>query len=332
MNFDEFEYVRPEIERLSIRFNDLVEQFEMADSKKSQGQLMDEIGELRTEFDSMYNICSIRHTVDTQDKFYEKENEYFDLNNPKYQELVTKYYKALLKSPYRDELVKEKGDLLFTMAELSTKTFEPSILEDLQEENRLKSAYTKIKAQAKIEFRGKEYNLSSIIKFHDSEDREIRKESLDAKWKFYADNSEKIEGIYDQLVKLRTSIAKKLGYKNFVELGYARMLRSDYNAEMVANYRKQILDYVVPIATELAERQKKRLGLDKMYYYDETIKFKTGNAAPKGTPDWIVNHAKTMYKELSEETDEFFSFMNDKGLMDLVSKDGKATGGYCTFI
>jgi M3 family oligoendopeptidase len=332
MNFDDFEYIRPEIEFLSIRFNDLVEQFEEAKSKKDQGRLMDEIGELRTEFDSMYNICSIRHTVNTKDEFYEKENEYFDQNSPKYQELVTKYYKALLKSPYRKELEAEKGTLLFSVADLSTKTFEPSILEDLQEENRLKSAYTKIKAQAKIEFRGKEYNLSSIIKFHDNEDRDTRKESLDAKWKFYSDNAEKIEDIYDQLVKLRTKIAKKLGYKNFIELGYARMLRSDYNAEMVANYRKQILEQVVPIASELAERQRKRLGLDELMYHDEAFKFITGNAAPQGPPEWIVDHAKTMYKELSNETDEFFSFMNDNNLMDLVSKDGKATGGYCTFI
>ncbi len=332
MNFNDFEYIRPEMDRMAIRFDDLVEQFEGASSVEEQSRLMDEIGELRSEFDSMYNICSIRHTVNTQDKFYEKENEYFDMNSPKYQELVTKYYKALLKSPYREQLTKEKGDLLFSVADLSTKTFEPSILKDLQEENRLKSEYTKIKAQAKIQFRGEEYNLSSIIKFHDSEDRETRKESLAAKWKFYEDNSGKIEDIYDQLVKLRTRIAQKLGYKNFIELGYARMLRSDYNAEMVANYRKQILEHVVPIATELAERQRKRLGLDKLYYHDEAFKFKTGNAAPKGSPEWIIEHAKTMYKELSKETDEFFTFMNDKGLMDLVSKDGKATGGYCTFI
>jgi len=109
-------------------------------------------------------------------------------------------------------------------------------------------------------------------------------------------------------------------------------LRSDYNAEHVANYRKQILEHVVPIATELAKRQQKRLGLDDFKFYDEDFKFKTGNAAPKGPPEWIVNHAKTMYKELSNETDEFFAFMRDNGLLDLVNKEGKATGGYCTFI
>lgn len=39
-----------------------------------------------------------------------------------------------------------------------------------------------------------------------------------------------------------------------------------------------------------------------------------------------------MYKELSAETDEFFNFMLDNDLLDLVAKKGKAGGGYCTYI
>ncbi len=332
MKFSDFQYERPLIEKLTEKFDALLAQFESASSAGEQAKLMDDIAEVRSEFDSMYNICSIRHTVDTRDEFYEKENSYFDMNSPKYQELVTRFYKALIQSPYKDELKKQKGNLLFSAAELSIKTFEPVILQDLQKENQLSTEYTKVKAKAQIEFRGETYNLSTISKFYDSEDRQTRKEAQEANWKFFSDNSEKIEGIYHDLVQLRTGIAKKLGYKNFVELGYARMQRFDYNAEMVANFRKQVLEHVVPIATKLRERQRQRLGLDTLYYYDEPFNFKTGNAAPKGSPEWIVDHAKTMYKELSDETHEFFSFMNDMELMDLVSKDGKATGGYCTFI
>jgi M3 family oligoendopeptidase len=39
-----------------------------------------------------------------------------------------------------------------------------------------------------------------------------------------------------------------------------------------------------------------------------------------------------MYSELSTETDEFYRYMFDNGLMDNSAKDGKMTGGYCTFI
>jgi M3 family oligoendopeptidase len=39
-----------------------------------------------------------------------------------------------------------------------------------------------------------------------------------------------------------------------------------------------------------------------------------------------------MYHELSPDTDVFFSHMQSANLMDLVNRDGKATGGYCTYI
>jgi M3 family oligoendopeptidase len=134
------------------------------------------------------------------------------------------------------------------------------------------------------------------------------------------------------MVKVRTRIAKKLGYSNFIELGYARMGRTDYDAEMVANFRDQVQKYIVPVTTKLKERQRSRIEVDQLLHYDENINFKSGNAAPKGDPDWIVKGGEKMYAELSPETDEFFSFMQNNELMDLVSKKGKQGGGYCTYI
>jgi M3 family oligoendopeptidase len=39
-----------------------------------------------------------------------------------------------------------------------------------------------------------------------------------------------------------------------------------------------------------------------------------------------------MYAELSKETDDFYQYMWKNELMDNAAKDGKMTGGYCTFI
>ena len=181
-------------------------------------------------------------------------------------------------------------------------------------------------------FEGKERNLSELEPFMQSQDRSMRKKTYEAYSNFFKENEAKFDEIYDKLVKVRHKIAKKLGYKNFVEVGYMRMQRSDYNAEMVATYREQVLKYIVPVAEKLKKRQAERLGLKELKYYDEPIKFLTGNAVPKGDYKHILNNAKTMYKELSEETNEFFNFMLDHELMDLLSKKGKAGGGYCTYI
>ena len=103
--------------------------------------------------------------------------------------------------------------------------------------------------------------------------RSERKATSEAYYGFLAENEEELDRIYDELVKVRTKIAKSLGFKNFVELGYARMYRTDYNAEMVANYRQQVLDYIVPVTTELRKRQQARIGVEKLAYYDENFEF-----------------------------------------------------------
>jgi M3 family oligoendopeptidase len=332
MKFGEFQYKRPNIKELENKFKELLKSLNDAKSFEAQSLAMEKINEARNEFESMAQIVEIRHTIDTTDKFYEEEQNFFDENTPIYQGLISNYYSSLVNSKFKPQLENKWGKQLFNIAELTIKTFSPEIIEDLQLENKLSSEYTKLIASAKIMFEGEERNLSQLAPFQISTDRGMRKRANEAKYSFMVENEKKLDDIYDSLVKIRTKIAKKLGYKNFVELGYARMLRADYNSEMVQNFRKQVEEYIVPTATKLRERQRVRLGLEELKYYDERFSFKTGNAKPKGDPEFIVNCGKVMYNELSAETSEFFNFMIDNQLMDLVSKKGKAGGGYCTFI
>src|SRR5699024_10810091 len=72
--------------------------------------------------------------------------------------------------------------------------------------------------------------------------------------------------------------------------------------------------------------------VDTFKFYDEGFEFKTGNAKPKGSPEWIIRNGEQMYAELSQETNTFFQYMLDRNLMDLEAKKVKESGGYCTFI
>lgn len=242
------------------------------------------------------------------------------------------YYTAIVNSKYRNELEAKWGKQLFDVAEVTLRTFSPDIIEDLQKENELRTDYSKLLASAKIFFDGEEKNLQGLIPYMESTDRDMRKAANEAKWKFFADNEEEFDRLYDELVKVRAKMAKKLGYKNFVQMGYDRMGRTDYNADMVKVFRDQVRDTIVPIAVKLKQKQQRRLGLESFKYYDQPLDYKSGNAKPHGSPDWIVSCAKNMYSELSPETNEFFNFMLENEMMDLVNKKGKDTGGYCTFI
>ncbi|MGE7823155.1 M3 family oligoendopeptidase [Paenibacillus sp. NPDC093718] len=332
MKFSEYRYERPDVKAFEQKFKEQLNAFTAASTYEEQDEAMTRINKLRSEMDTLSQLVYIRHSIDTNDEFYKAEQDFFDENGPVIQEYITDYYRALVDSKFRAELENKWGRQLFQLAELSLKTFSPEIIEDLQQENKLTTEYTKLIASAKIQFEGEERTLSQLIPFQQSTDRDMRKRAMEASSGFMAENEANFDRIYDDLVKVRTKIAKKLGFNNYVELGYARMARTDYNAEMVANFRNQVLEHIVPVASKLKERQQKRIDVDQLLYYDENFSFKSGNATPKGDPDWIVNHGAKMYEELSPETHEFFTFMQENGLMDLVAKKGKQSGGYCTYI
>jgi M3 family oligoendopeptidase len=332
MKFSQIEYKRPDLEKLGEKFSHLINLFENAENFEEQDALIKDINDLRMEFQTQATLASIKYSIDTVNKEYEEEQNFFDANTPVYEGFVHKYYSSIVKSKYRKELENKWGRQLFDVAEVTLKTFSNEIIGDLKIENELRTDYTKLLASAKIFFDGEERNLQGLVPYMESTDRETRKAANEAKWKFFAENAVEFDRLYDDLVKVRNRMAKRLGYKNFVQMGYDRMGRTDYNSDMVAKFREQVLKYIVPITVKLKQKQQKRLGLDHFKYYDQPLDYKSGNAKPDGSPDWIVKCARNMYSELSPETDEFFNFMLENELMDLVNKKGKDTGGYCTFI
>lgn len=332
MKFEQIPYERPEKEEVEQIFTEHIQLFKESDTVDGQIEALKSLQDYSNWLETQANLVSIRHSIDTEDAFYKSEKEYIDEVMPVMQEFKTDYYRAIVDSPFRVQLEERWGSQLFKLAELSLKTFSPDIIPELQLENKLTTEYGQLIASAKIEFEGEERTLAQLTPFEQSTDRDVRKKASATKFQFLADNEEQLDRIYDDLVNVRTKMAQKLGFANFVEMGYARMTRTDYDAEMVANFRQQVQDEIVPVATKLRERQQRRIGVDTLNFYDENFTYQSGNATPKGNADWIIENGKLMYKELSEETDEFFTYMIENNLMDLLSKKGKESGGYCAYL
>ena len=332
IKFEKYVYERPDIDKIKGQFNELLKKFDRANSFETQNDIMAKINELRNEFETMESLVHIRHTLDTRDESYDRENDYIDEVAPIYEGLINQYYKSLVNSKFKSKLKEKWGKQIFTIAQLKIDTFSDEIIEDLQRENKLVSKYTKLRTSAKIDFEGEERNIPQMVPFMESKNRDRRIKAQKSLTEFFKKNEKEFDSIYDQLVKVRHKIAKKLGYQNFIELGYKRLSRSDYNSEKVKNFRQQVLKDIVPIASELRERQRSRLKIKDLKYYDEPLQFLTGNATPKGDHQWIMENGKKMYTELSNEANEFFTYMLEKNLLDVLAKEGKAGGGYCTFI
>ena len=325
-------YIRPDIAEVEKEMRELINKFINAASFVEADQLMNSINIIRNEFDSMKIIAFINYSNDTNNKNFIAEQDYFDNNSPLFNDYIFNYYKALTESSFKKDLTEKYGNHLFEIADISLKSFCHEIIEDMQKENHLCSEYVKLKASAKINFDGKELNLQELEPYMESVDRDIRHKAFIAYWKFFDDNSKVLDEIFDKLVYLRHDMAIKMGYKNYKELGYARMKRMDYNEIMVTGFRNDIKKYIVPLAEKLRVKQSKRLGFDKLMVYDLFLQFISGNATPKGDPVWVVEKGKIMYDELSAETREFYDFMFDNELMNVFSRKGKADMGYCEYI
>lgn len=329
--FSEIKVHNLNLSTIQNKFLPLIQDFKDSKTFEEQDKLFKKINKLMDDLSTDTSIIYVRYTVNTQDKKYKKLQEKIDEISPFISQIANEFNKAMVESQFRTDFEKKYGMHLFRMIETSLKCFDEKIIPELQEINKLTSEYTSLVASAQIEYKGEKYTLTQLSKFADSLDRSVRKEVAQLSSNFFAENDEKIGNIYDKLVKLRTSVAHKLGFSSFVELGYLMLGRTDYDAEKVAKYRQQIKDDLVPFTKKLFARQAKRIKIKNPQYYDFSINFLSGNAAPHGDKDFMVSQAKKMYHELSAETDYFFNFMVDYELMDLEAKPGKAPGGYMTY-
>lgn len=330
--FSAYAYRRPDMSELNREMDDLLSGFSHAGSASQQIDLLHRLNRLNNHFVTAATLCQIRHTINTRDSFYRQEQAFFDENEPLFDSKRQVLYQALCASPFRPQLEETFGRQLFALAQKHLRSFDDRVIPLLQQENRLVSRYDELIASARIPFQGQTLTLAQLDPYTADPNRQVRRAAVTAKFSFFTEQEPQLDQIYDDMVKVRTEIAHKLGYADFIQLAYDRLGRTDYDPEAVAGYRRQIIDVVVPLRQQLERRQAKRIGLDQLLFYDEGLKFNRGNARPQGGEAWCVEQARQMYTELAPETGRFFDFMNRSQLMDLPARDGKASGGYCTFI
>ena len=332
MKFSEMPYKRIDMDEVKKTYRDIIDRTKAAGSGEEQFEIHREYYKFMDDIRTSMELAMIRHDIDTTDEFYEKESDFYDEVTPIINQYENEYGQVLYDSPYREYLESKIGKVTFKNIEIANKAFDEKIIPLMQEENALSSRYSKLIATAKIPFEGEIYNLSLMKKFQTSPDREVRRKAWKAVSDYFLSVTDEIDEIYDKMVKNRTEQARQLGYENYVELGYYRMNRNCYDKEMVENFRRQVKEYFVPFANKLHEQRRARIGVDKLSYIDTDVYFTNGNPAPTGTPEEILAAGQKMYGELSPQTKEFFDFMMENELFDVLGRKTKRQGGYMTYI
>ncbi len=313
-------------------FLKLLQHFKSSKYYEEQQQWFVKINQKRFAFESALNESRLNHFRDLNQAHLKDRYIEFSTFEPRYQKLVSAYYQTILSAKYKEKLEQQYGKQLFKLAEIKQATYSSEVKNELEKENQLTLEFNQLRANAKMTVQNEIVNLSTITPFLSDKSREIRKQSHFAKSKFHQENEEKFDQILDDLVKTRHSIATKLGYSSFIELGYHRMNRTSHNHQDLKKYRQQVRTYGVPFISKLKKMQRDRIGVAELKFFDEPYMFPNGMPTPRGTKEEIQSNLVKMFTELSPQTSEFFSYMKDKELIDSESRENKLGGNYATFI
>lgn len=328
----QLKYERLPIETFSQQMRQIIDQVTQASSAQEVLAARDRCNELVIRLETAQALSYMRYSINTADAFYLAEKDYYDEVGPQAQNDLLEYTRAMLNSPFRQEL-EDSGaviPLVFRSFAVELKAMSPEIIEDMVEENRLVSQYSQLMAGMEFPFRGEKLPRPMLMKHAKSPDRATRKEAYEVLGRTLQAHSQQLDGIFDQLVKVRDRMAKKMGYQNFVELGYYRMGRLCYGPEEVKQFRENIRRDIVPLVARLRTEIGRRLGVDPLMLYDYDLIFPQGDPAPKGGKEAIFAAAKAMYHSMSEETGRFIDFMLETEAFDVESRKNKWGGGYCT--
>lgn len=322
----------PDLEALAGRYEALASRAEACEDEAARREFLQEWEGTRRPVMTWTTLARVRFQQDTTDPDTRAEHERADRVATELTALDGRIKRALLEDASARAWESVVGAQAFALWRADLEAFEPQIKDELIEEQRLCSEYSSLLGSAQIEFAGEKRTLSELMRFGMSLDRAQREAAERARWSWFSEQRSRLDELYSELVQRRTRMARALGYDDFVSMGYARKRRVDYDRQDVQRFRQQVRERLVPLCSQLAERQARDLGIDSIRLWDEKVFGTEGNPEPLGGHDWMIERAQEVFGAISSRLSEFFELMRSRELLDLKSRQGKAVGGFCTYL
>ncbi len=286
--------------------------------------------DMRRELDTWSSLTHLRFTQDTRDEQARAALDRRDELEPTLTGFEIELKRRFVASGERGRLESDLGAHVFRLWETDLATFDPVVEPDLVAESKLASEYTQLLAAIEVDFDGETLNLSALGRYASEPDRSRRHGAASARWHALGERGAELDRIFDELVHVRDGIARKLGFSTFTELGYARMQRIDYDRAAVERYREMVAAEVVPLAHAIAKRAAGRHGIAQLAVWDEQLLAAAPAPRPLGDARWIMERTIETFADLDPHLGDFARLMDGNELTDLVTRAGKAGGGYCT--
>ena len=105
MKFSQYKYERSSYEDIKDKFIKLVDKINKSTNYEDQKNYILQLNEIRNDIQSNSTIASIRYSIDTSDEYYEEEKKYWDEYMPLYEDLNCEFYKAIVNSQFKNEII-----------------------------------------------------------------------------------------------------------------------------------------------------------------------------------------------------------------------------------
>ena len=329
----EYKYERVDLKKAAEYFDGAIERVKQAKSAQELADIRQGVNEYYAKFVTQINLAFIRNSLDVRDEFYSAEKDYYDENLPALSAKSTEFSRALMASPYAVDLGKVINPIIVQNTKAGLRVMDEKIIADCIEENKLVTEYDKLLASLAYPWEGKTVTLSEMHGYCKDADRAVRKKAFTVIGQTLATVGDKLDDIYDRMVKVRTAMARKMGFDNFVEMGDLRIGHIGYGRKEIAVFRESVLKDVVPALKKLKAELAERLGLkDGIHLYDNDNYIVGGNIDPAGNAEQLFAAAQEIYDDMDPALGKFFNDMCAAQAIDYVARDGKMGGGYAEML
>lgn len=206
----DMKYVRTDTDAECRALEDAAERARRAKSGKELAGIREEVTTRAKHIQTMSSLCYIRFTLNTRDEFYLAEKEYYDEHLPELSAAGAKFNRAFLASPHLKEALELMNPNVAKVYELALKVTDDKIVPDMAEEAALVTEYDRLMSEMDFRFRGKSMPLSTLRKYFDDSERNVRRQAMECAGRRMERDSKKLDSLFDKLVKVRARMAKKM--------------------------------------------------------------------------------------------------------------------------
>jgi oligoendopeptidase F len=272
----------------------------------------------------------IRMTCDTTDETLLKDFQFFATEiEPKIAPINNQLNKKFIDSPYSEKLDKERYLVYTRGIKKALELFQEENIPLMTQIQVEQQKYQGITGSMSVKLGEKEYTLEQAAVFLKDTDRKVRQEAWEAITARRLQDKDKLDELFNSLLKLRHQVAINAGFENFRDYMFQALGRFDYTPTDCYKFHEAIEKEIVPILKNQAESRREALGLVELKPWDMEVDV-SGKPAlkPFTNGEELIEKSIKCFQGLSPYIGQRLEIMKANSLFDVDSRKGKAPGGY----